>query len=165
MQQDRIRRHAEIAYIVLILVIAIVFWRQAGLLPPAPYDPLGPKAFPTWVSYGLAALAVAMLANLALGRGLGRSAQSIVMGLDGEAAHALSPWTAALTLLLAFLYAIALSFRSIHFLPATTVYLFLAGGVLGPINRKRLLVMAVFAVVAAFTLDFMFRVVFRLDLA
>jgi hypothetical protein len=162
--QDRIKRHAEIAYIVLILVVAIVLWREAGKLPPAPYDPLGPKSFPVWVSYGLAALAVAMLANLALGRKLGRAAQSMVLGLDGEAEHALSPWTAALTLLFAFLYALALSFRSIHFLPATMIYLFFAGAVLGPIARKRLLIVAIFAVVAAFTLDFMFRTVFQLDL-
>jgi hypothetical protein len=163
-QQDRIKRTAEIAYIVLILIVAVVLWREASALPPALYDPLGPKSFPIWVSYGLAALAVAMIARLTLGRGLGRTTQSLVMGLDGEAEHALSPWTAALTLLFAFLYALALSFRSIHFLPATMVYLFLAGAALGPINRKRMLIVAVFAVLAAFALDFMFRVIFQLDL-
>jgi len=43
------------------------------------------------------------------------------------------------------------------------IYVF-AGAVLGPIDRKRLIIAAVFAVVAAFTLDFMFRTVFQLDL-
>ena len=164
MQQDRIKRSAEIAYIVLILVVAVMLWREASKLPPAPYDPLGPKSFPIWVSYGLAALALMMLVRLVLGRALGRAMQSMVLGLDGEATHVLSPWTAALTLLLGFAYAAALSFRSVPFLPATMVYLFLAGAVLGPLERRRLAVLAVFAVAAAVTLDLLFRALFRLDL-
>ena len=56
MQQDGVTRAAEIAYIALILAVAGVVWREASTLPPAPYDPLGPKAFPIWVSYALAAL-------------------------------------------------------------------------------------------------------------
>lgn len=164
MQQDRIKRTAEIAYIMLILAVAAAIWREASFLRPAPYDPLGPKSFPTWVSYGLAALAAMMLARLAFGRKLGLAAQSMVTGLGGGTTHALSPWTAVLTLLLGFAYAAALSFRSTPFLPATAVYLFLAGAVLGPLERKRLVVLAVFAAVAAATLDFLFRAVFKLDL-
>ena len=109
MQQDRIRRTAEYAYVALILAVALVVWREASRLPPAPYDPLGPKAFPIWVSYALAALGVAMLARLLFGKALGRATQSMVSGFGGEGAHALSPWTAATTLLLGFLYAAALS--------------------------------------------------------
>jgi len=163
-QQDRVSRNAEIAYIVVILAVAAVVWHEASALPPAPYDPLGPKSFPIWVSYGLGALAIMMLARLAFGRTLGRAAQSMVTGFDGAASHALSPWVAALTLLLGFAYGTALSFRSVPFLPATTVYLFLAGAVLGPMERKRLAVLAVFAVVAAVTLDYLFRALFNLDL-
>ena len=165
MQQDRIKRTAEIAYIVLLLAVAFAVWRDASFLRPAPYDPLGPKSFPIWVSYGLAALAAMMLARLALGRRLGRAAQSMVLGLDGEAAHALSPWTAVLTLLLGFAYAAALSTRGVPFLPATAVYLFLAGAVLGPFERKRLGVLAAFAAAASVALDFLFRALFKLDLA
>jgi hypothetical protein len=163
-QQDRIRRTAEIAYIVLILAVAVVVWGEAGKLPPAPYDPLGPKTFPIWVSYGLAALGLAMLVRLLFGRALGLAAQSLLTGLDGAATHVLSPWTALLTLLLGFAYAGALSFRSVPFLPATMVYLFVAGAALGPLTRKRLVVLAVFAVVAAVTLDLVFRTLFQLDL-
>ena len=64
----------------LILAVAGLVWREASALPPAPYDPLGPKAFPIWVSYALAALGLAMLARLLLGRSLGRAAQSMVVG-------------------------------------------------------------------------------------
>jgi hypothetical protein len=163
-QQDRIRRTAEYAYVVLILAVAFAVWREASRLPPAPYDPLGPKAFPIWVSYALAALAVAMLARLLFGRALGRAAQSLVTGLESGATHVLSPWTAGATLLLGFAYAAALSVRSVPFLPATAIYLFLAGAALGPFERKRLAILAVFAVAAAVALDLVFRALFKLDL-
>jgi hypothetical protein len=36
---------------------------------------------------------------------------------------------------------------------------------LGPFERRRILIVALFAVVAAFLLDFVFRTIFKLDLA
>ena len=57
-----------------------------------------------------------------------------------------------------------LSFRGVGFLPATAVYLFLSGVVLGPLERRRIAVVAVFAVVAAVVLDLLFRTIFKLDL-
>jgi hypothetical protein len=164
MQPNGVTRAAEIGYIVLILAVAGLVWREASALPPAPYDPLGPKSFPIWVSYGLAALGLAMLMRLLFGRALGSAAQAMVVGLEDLAGeHARRPWTAILILVLAFAYAAALSFR-IGFLPATAAYLFLSGMVLGPFERRRLLIVAVFAVAAALVLDFAFRTVFKLDL-
>lgn len=164
MSRDVITRRAEIAYIVLILVIAGVIWREASALPPAPYDPMGPKSFPIGVSVVLAALGLAMLVRLLFGRSLGRAAQSMVVGLEAEGEHERRPWTAVATLLLAFGYAGALSFRSVGFLPATGVYLFLSGVILGPVEGKRVAGVAVFAIVAAFVLDLLFRIIFKLDL-
>jgi hypothetical protein len=164
-QQERIRRKAEYAYVALILAVAVVVWREASRLPLAPYDPLGPKAFPLWVSYGLAALGVAMLVRLLFGRAIGRATRSLVTGLDGDATHRLSPWTAAMTLLLGFGYAAALSVRSVPFLAATAIYLLLAGSVLGPLRWRRMAALAVVAVVAAVALDIVFRSLFSLDLS
>ena len=165
MQPDRITRTAEIAYVALILVVAAVVWRTASALPPAPYDPLGPKTFPIWVSYGLAALGLAMLVRLLSGRALGSAAQAMVIGLESAAGeHVRRPWVAIAFLVLAFAYATALSLRSIGFLPATAVYLFLSGVLLGPLERKRIAIVAVFAVGAAFALDLVFRTIFKLDL-
>ncbi len=126
MQPSGITRTAEIAYIVLILAIAGIVWREASALPPAPYDLLGPKTFPIGASYGLAALGLAMLARLLLGRSLGRATQAMVVGLEDLAGeHTRRPWVAVLMLIFAFAYAAGLSFRSIGFLPVTAVYLFL----------------------------------------
>ena len=128
MQRGGITHVAEIAYVALILAVAGIVWRAASALPPAPYDPLGPKTFPIWVSYGLAALGLVMLARLLFGRSLGRAPQAMVVGLeDLEAKHARRPWVAVLILILAFAYAAGLSFRSVGFLPATAIYLFLSG--------------------------------------
>ena len=165
MQSSGITRTAEIAYIVVILAVAGIVWREASALPPAPYDPLGPKTFPIWASYALAALGLAMLVRLLLGRSLGRAAHVMVVGLEDMAGeHKQRPRAAILTLVLAFAYAAALSFRSIGFLPAAAAYLFASGVALGPIERRRVGVVAVFAVVAAVVLDLLFRRIFKLDL-
>jgi hypothetical protein len=149
---------------VLILAVAGVTWREARGLPPAPYDPLGPGAFPIGVSVALAALGIAMLARLLVGRSLGRAATGMVVGLEVAGEHRRRPWTAAGALLLAFGYAAALSFRGVGFLPATAVYLFLSGVLLGPLEGRRVAAVAAFAVAAAVVLDLLFRVLFRLDL-
>ena len=162
--QDVITRRAELVYVVLILVVAGVTWREAGALPPAPYDPMGPKSFPIGVSVVLATLGLAMLVRLLFGRSLGRAAHSMVIGLEAEGEHQRRPWTAVATLLLAFGYALALSFRSVGFLPATAVYLFLCGVTLGPLETRRVAGVAVFAIVSAFVLDLLFRTIFKLDL-
>jgi hypothetical protein len=165
MQRSGITRVAEIAYIALILAVAGIVWQAASALPPAPYDPLGPKTFPIWVSYGLAALGLAMLVRLLFWRSLGRASQAVVVGLeDIGAEHVRRPWIAVLMLILAFAYAAGLSFRSVSFLPATAIYLFLCGVVLGPIERRRIVLVAIFAIVAAVTLDLVFRTIFKLDL-
>jgi hypothetical protein len=164
MQQDGVTRSAEIAYVVMILAVAGIVWREASTLPPAPYDALGPKTFPIWVSYALAALGLTMLVWLLLGRSLGRAGQSMVVGLDDLASKHQRPWAAVLTLVLAFAYAVALSFRGVGFLPATAAYLFLSGVALGPLERRRVVAVAVFAVVAAIALDLLFRRLFKLDL-
>jgi hypothetical protein len=149
---------------VLVLVVAAVTWREARGLPPAPYDPLGPKAFPIAVSLALAALGLAMLVRLLVGRSLGRSATGMVVGLDTAGDHVRRPWTAAGVLILAFAYAGALSVRGVGFLPATAAYLFLSGVLLGPFAGRRVAAAAAFAGVAALVLDLLFRVLFRLDL-
>ena len=164
MKPGRSQRAAEIGYIVLVLVVALVLWREAGKLPPAPYDPLGPAAFPRWAAYALGGLGVAMAARLILGSGLGRAAQSLVSGLDGDAEHVLRPWTAVLTLLLALAYAGVLSMRSIPFVLCTGVYLFAAGAILGPLQGRRLALVGIFAVIAAVLLELLFRRLFSLDL-
>lgn len=161
---SRITRAAEYGYVVLILAIAFVVWWSASALPPAPYDALGPKTFPIWVSYALAALGLTMLLRLLLGHALGRAAQSMVLGFDGATEHMTRPGIAVATFLLSLVYAALLSIKVIGFLIGTALYLFFAGLILGPLERRRAGIMAIFAVVAAVILDLAFRRLFKLDL-
>jgi len=163
MQPGPLDRKAEIAYVVLILATAAAVWREAVSLPPAPYDALGPKAFPLWVSGAMAALGGIMLLRLFMGRSLGQSSQMMVPGL-GDSNGASRPWIAFAVLALAFGYAAALTSRSVGFLTATAVYLFLSGITLGPGNRRGTIAAAVFAAVSALVLDVLFRRIFSLDL-
>jgi hypothetical protein len=73
----------------------------------------------------------------------------MVVGLEATAGQVRRPWTAAGVLLLAFAYAGALSIRSVGFLSATAVYLFLSGVLLGRLDRRRVAAMAAFAVATA----------------
>jgi hypothetical protein len=162
MNPTRSARMAELVYVALVLGGAAVLWREAGKLPPAPYDPLGPGSFPRWVAAALAALGAVMALKLILGVRLGDAAVSMVAQSNG--AHRRSPWTAAATMALAFGYAILLSTRQVPFVAATGLYLFAAGAVLGPPTPRRLGVLAVVAAAAAIVLDLTFRRLFRLDL-
>jgi hypothetical protein len=88
----------------------------------------------------------------------------MVTGLDGQAEHPLSPWTAVLLLLFSLVYGAALGLSELPFVAVTMVYLFAGGAILGPLKPKRLIVVAVYAVVAAIALDYLFRRLFSLDL-
>lgn len=165
MPEDRVTRTAEIAYVVLILVVAGVFLQQALQLKPAPYDPMGPKALPLGVSVALGLLGLVMALRLLLGRGLSRTAQSMVVGFEDEGdSHVRKPLTAVLVVLLAIAYAISFGFAQIGFLPATAVYLTLSGLVLSRVSWRGLALNIAFGVVAAVLLDLLFRVLFQLDL-
>jgi hypothetical protein len=157
-------RVADAAYALALLIVAGLVLDEAGKLAPAPFDPLGPKTFPIWISYGLIALALAMLARIATGRDLGRAQQSMVLGLGDASEHARRPWVALALFGLTIVYATALSSRGIGFVIATGVYLIAAGLTLSRFDRKQILPIATASIAAAVALDLIFRRVFVLDL-
>jgi Tripartite tricarboxylate transporter TctB family len=164
MSNRKSARIADALYAVALIVVAGLVLREAGTLAPAPFDPLGPKTFPIWISYGLIALALAMLARLAAGRDLGWARQSMVLGLDETADHVRRPWVSLALFGLTVLYVTALSVRGIGFMIATGVYLLAAGLTLSHFERRPFVPIAVASVVAAVALDLIFRRVFALDL-
>jgi Tripartite tricarboxylate transporter TctB family len=157
-------RIADAVYAIALLIVAGLVMNEADELAPAPFDLLGPKTFPIWISYGLIALALAMLARLAMGRDLGRAQQSMVLGLGDAAEHARRPWLALALFGLTVLYATAWSVRGLGFMIATAAYLMAAGLTLSRFERRRMVPMAAASVFAAVALDLIFRRVFVLDL-
>ena len=120
------------------------------------------KSVPVWVMPGQPDDVITI--HLGYGRTLGGRIAPNVGFNAYDIRRSDMPWTAAGILVLAFAYAGALSIRGVGFLPATAVYLFLSGVLLGPLEGRRVAIVAAFAVTAAFALDLVFRVVFRLDL-
>jgi putative tricarboxylic transport membrane protein len=158
-------RRADTVYAVALLIVAGIVLREAQKLPPAPFDPLGPGTVPIWICWGLIGLALAMLANLAFGRDLGRAQQSMVVGLGGDdAEHRARPFVAITLFLMTAGYMAALSVRGIGFLVATGVYLFVSGALLSGFERRKLMPVAIVAAVMAVVLDLTFRRLFQLDL-
>ena len=163
MMQDGITRTAEIAYVVLILAVAALVWREAGACRRRPtirsaqgVPDLGQlRAGGARPCHAGAAPAGA----LARPRATAWWWVSTTGGRARAAAVGGRPHAGPRVRL-----CVRLSFRGVGFLPATAVYLFLSGAVLGPLERRRLTVLAVFAVAAAVVLDLLFRRVFRLDL-
>jgi putative tricarboxylic transport membrane protein len=162
---DRRARIGDAAYAIALLAVAGIILREAQKLPPAPFDPLGPGTVPIWICWALIGLALVMLANLAVGRDLGRAQQSMVVGLgSGEAEHRPRPFVAVALFVLTTAYVAALSVRGIGFLIATGVYLFLAGALLSGFARRRMPALAIVAAAMAVALELTFRTLFQLDL-
>lgn len=129
------------------LVVASVVLALAWRLPPSPFDPLGPGAFPLAVAGLLAGLALILLGRLALGFSTGQSATSIIQGFGTEEDHRRRPWLAVGLYLWTIIYVLALADGRIGFLLATIVYI----GVLGYGLSKRTRIDGVTAVIVAIT--------------
>ncbi len=114
----------------------------------------------------LAGLAALMLLRLALGATIGASRTSLITGLDGAAdvSHRARPGLAVATFALTAAYAGALSLPGLKFLVATAVYVGALMLVLGPRRPRDVAIAALVAAAGAAAIDFLFRVVFAVDL-
>jgi hypothetical protein len=157
---------ADFGFAIVTLGVCALTWREASNLPPALFDPLGPKTFPLWISGLLAALAVLILLRLALGRSIGASRTSLITGLgdDPSATHRTRPGLAAATFLLTAAYAAALSVPGLRFAVATAGYVLALILTLGPRRRRDVMIAALVSVAGAGAIDLLFRVVFAVDL-
>ncbi len=160
------QRRADFGFAIVTLGVCALTWREASTLPPALFDPLGPKAFPLWISSLLAMLAVLILLRLALGASIGASRTSLITGLgdDPSATHRSRPGLAVATFLLTAAYAAALAVPGLKFAVATAGYVLALILTLGPRRRRDILIAAMVAVVGAGAIDLLFRVVFGVDL-
>jgi hypothetical protein len=142
-------RRADAVLGVAMLAVAALTWWEARKLPPAPFDPLGPKSFPIWLGGLLAALAIVLLARLALGLAVGRSTTSLVLGVGGEAPveYRLRPGLAVFAFAATVVYAAVLTFTAVSFLYSTIAYMALLGWAMCDRSpRQRALAVAVAAI-------------------
>lgn len=148
------------------LAIAGVTWWEARGLPPAPFDPLGPKTVPIWLTYALAALAVVILGRLALGLRIGQSTTSMILGIGGEAPtdYRLRPGLAVFSFLWTVAYTAALTFTPLSFLLATIAYLAVLGLAMCDRSRRQVLIALAVAVIGGFAINYTFTKIFVVDL-
>lgn len=158
------RRKDLIGAIVVLVVAGIGFgaaWRE----PPALYDPLGPGTVPLWVSGALGVLALVLLIRAALGLKIGQATQSMILGMGEEAPtdYQLRPGLAVFAYVATIAYVAALSF-GLPFLWSTIA--FLGGLGLAMAWGKTALYPWILgaAVVGAWAIEYLFRVVLRVPL-
>ena len=150
MEPDRPKaRRADAVLAVAMLAAALLTWWEARKLPPSPFDPLGPKSFPIWLSYALAALAIVLLARVVLGLRVGKSTVSLILGVGGDAPteYRLRPGLAAFVFACTLAYAAVLTFTPLSFLWSTIAYMAVLGLAMSDRSpRQRMLAVAVAAI-------------------
>lgn len=146
---------------VMLAVALVTFW-QARKLPPAPFDPLGPKTFPLYLCAVLAVLALILLARVALGLRVGRSRVSLILGVGGEAPtdYRLRPGLAAFTFAWTAAYTAALTFTPVSFLVACIVYMGVLGLAMCDRSRRQAGMALAVALIGGLAIDYTFTRIF-----
>ncbi len=163
MTPERRKEHrADAALGVVMLAIAALTWWEARKLPPAPFDPLGPKTFPIWLSGVLAGLALLLLARLALGFDVGRSTTRLVLGVGGDAptAYRLRPGLAVFAFAWTVVYAAVLTFTPLSFLVATIAYMAALGWAMSDRSRRQAATAVAVAVIGGAAIHYTFTRIF-----
>lgn len=147
------------------LAIAIVVWLEAGELPPSPYDPLGPGAFPKALSGALALLSIVVIGRVAVRKEIGRSETSLVFGVGDDTRVPLRKYFLALGLGLATaLYAALLTLTSANFLLVTIAYITVLGIALSRRTRGDVAKALVVGMALGIALDALFTKVLLITL-
>jgi lysylphosphatidylglycerol synthetase-like protein (DUF2156 family) len=157
-------RRTDTTSAIAVIVIAAGFFIAGWREPAARFDPLGSGTAAMVVAVILAALAIVLLLRTLLGKTIGQSQQSLIVGLD-ESPQDNKP-RIDLTLILAcatLLYAFAWE-KNFPFIASTTAYLAALGWLLGERSRKRALIALLVAVAATAIMEFVFRRVFTVAL-
>lgn len=159
-------RRVDAIVALVALAIAGATWWEARGLAPAPFDPLGPKTVPTWLTYALGALALVILGRLALGLRIGQSTTTMILGVGGDAPtdYRLRPGLAVFSFLWTVAYTAALTFTPISFLAATIVYIAALGLAMCDRSRRQVSIALAVAVIGGFAINTTFTRIFVVDL-
>ncbi len=162
----RRQRQADLWLAVAMAAISAVVWWQASKLAPAPFDPLGPKSFPMWIAGALGLLSIVAIVMLIVGRALGRSETSLILGIGDEAPtdYALRPGLAAAAAILTVIYVATLTFTGVGFLWATTAYIGVLGWAMSDRTPRHNVTAVAIAVLAGAGITLLFTKIFILDL-
>ena len=150
------RRVAEIGLAAALLAISVAIYWSSLSLPPAMLEPIGPAAFPRVVASILAILAI-----LVLGSALRRQTSA---GTEASEQVGRRPGLALLTLVISIAYIAAMEVGLLGFREATVLYLVVLGAVLVGFDRRRLIPIAVIALILGVGAHWIFTRLFYVDL-
>jgi len=163
MSPERLKeRRTDAVLGAVMLAIAAVTWWEARKLPPAPFDPLGPKTFPIWLSCVLAGLAILLLARVALGLDVGRSTTRLILGVGDEAPaeYRLRPGLAVFAFGWTVAYTAALTFTPVGFLVATIAYMAALGWAMSDRSPRQAATAVAIAVIGGSGIHYVFTRIF-----
>ena len=147
----------DLALCAFILAVAALLLVGASSLPPPRYDPLGSAAFPRALGVLLIVLALPIAAGAV--RRLTRCSASLPFPYDGGA---LLRGGALFLLLIVFIAAMA--WFDVTFWIAGTIFVAVAGALIGGFGRKQIAVSTIIGLVLCAGLAIMFSRYFHVDL-
>ena len=155
----------EVTLAVLLVLMAAIVWIDVSRLPPAFFDPVGSAVFPRAVAAVIAVLSLVVLVQTIAGR---RGSQDAALTpedrSDGDDAPPRRTAMGAGMYGMLILYAAAMQIGLLGFATATSIFIFVAGSMLGRFRRREMLVSAAVAVILGFGGNYLFTRVFYIDL-
>ena len=140
----------------LVVALAILVHTEVAKLPPPFFDPLGSAALPRLLSRLLMLLAVMLVVGNVIG--------TRRRGASGDPEPRGAPLVALSVVTTAVAFIASMQLGLLGFLEASVLYLFVSGMILGRVEARRVLPLALGAVAAGLFFFVVFTKIFYVDL-
>ncbi len=158
---ERAGRGDLLLALAVILLALVVYW-QASLLPPPFFDPLGSAAVPKFVAVVLVLLAIGVIVERL--RAVPGERSGGLVPETGDEPTPDAPWTALASIVLPVLYVTAMQAGWLAFAQASTLFVFALGGLFARFRPRLLLLLVPVALIAGYGLDHLFTEILYVDL-
>lgn len=146
-----------------VLALAVAVLAQSFSMPPPVLEPLGPAAFPFWISVGLIACGCGALAERVYRR---RGAASEAAGEPAAAGEGWNGWAGLIAVtVMTGLYVLALQLLQAPFTWTTAAYLFATSAIFSQRKAVPLLTLLIACVVLSVVLDYVFTQFLFIDIS
>lgn len=143
-------------------VFAAVLYRQAALLPPPFFDPLGSAAVPKFVALVLLALALGLVVQRAFG--LAGGGMAMPAHTSDEAPVRSAPLAAIGAIILPILYVASMQAGWLAFAQASSLFVLALGGLFARWRWRNLVLLVPVALLTGYGLDYIFTEILYVDL-
>ena len=148
----------EIGFLVFLIMLSVIVFRDTLSLPPGSFDPVGSAGFPRVISIIIGILSLIILIHPT------RSSVNDLQKASKLPTHRRRGDLAFGFYVLAFFYVLSLAFNLASFAICTSLFLIITMGMLTGFDRKRLLLVVFIALVIGFGSQYLFTKVFVVDL-